>query len=128
MSVGSHQRFKAKSPCPVCGGHNNLPQHQGQRCHGFRSADGRYAHCAREEYANGLILNESSNTFAHLLDGPCQCGRTHGDYITANSNGFQYHAQPSCTSESRFCELHGRGPRNLHALRKWQYCSKSGVI
>ena len=77
MSVGSHQRFKAKSPCPVCGGHNNLPQHQGQRCHGFRSADGRYAHCAREEYANGLILNESSNTFAHLLDGPCQCGRTH---------------------------------------------------
>ena len=77
MSVDPGQRFKASNPCPVCGGHLGLPQHEGRRCWGFTSENGRFAHCTRNEYAGGLPLTESSDSFAHLLDGPCQCGRTH---------------------------------------------------
>ena len=73
---GPLRRFKGGSPCPICGGHDGRPRGKGERCHGFLSADGRYAHCSREERAGGLRLDEAL-TYSHLLGGPCRCGETH---------------------------------------------------
>ena len=72
------QRFKLDRPCPVCGGHESLPQGEGRRCYGFISDDGLYAHCTREGYAGHLDRNGNSNTYAHRVDGSCQCGEVHG--------------------------------------------------
>jgi hypothetical protein len=57
--------------CGVCGGHADLPRHQGVRCFGF--TDGAWCHCSRAEYAGRLRLNTASGTFAHRLAG---CGKT----------------------------------------------------
>ena len=73
----SEQRFTRRNPCPVCDGYPELPQHRGTRCWGFLSSDGEWAHCTREEYADGLDFNDLSNTYAHRLDGDCACGVTH---------------------------------------------------
>jgi hypothetical protein len=58
--------------CGVCGGHVDLPRHQGVRCYGFDAGD--WCHCSRAEYAGRLRLNTASGTFAHRLEGPCPCG------------------------------------------------------
>lgn len=78
-AVPSSHRFRPATPCPVCRGHALLERGRGERCHGFRSSDGRFAHCSREEYAGDLPLENESRTFAHRLDGPCACSQTHGD-------------------------------------------------
>ena len=74
--VGADQRYTRNSPCPVCGGHRDLPRGQGVRCYGFTSGDG-YAHCTREEYA-GQLPQEDAGTYPHRLTGSCRCGGTHG--------------------------------------------------
>ena len=76
--MDSKQRFKLDRPCPVCGGHESLPQGEGRRCYGFISDDGLYAHCTREEYAGYIDRNGNSNTYAHRVEGSCQCGEVHG--------------------------------------------------
>jgi len=75
--VRREQRFTAERPCPVCGGHDQLPRGQGQRCYGYRSLDGRFAFCTREEFAGPLSLNGGSNAFRHVLGEPCPCGAWH---------------------------------------------------
>jgi hypothetical protein len=75
--VRREQRFTAASPCPVCGGHDQLPRGQGQRCYGYRSLDGRFAFCTREELAGSLSLNGGSDAFRHVLKVPCRCGTRH---------------------------------------------------
>jgi hypothetical protein len=75
--VAAAQRFTAHHPCPVCGGYDGLPRGEGVRCAGFRSEDGRWAHCTREEHAGGLRQHVASLTYAHRLDIPCRCGRAH---------------------------------------------------
>lgn len=77
MTVTSRQRFSKAHPCPICAGYEGQRRGTGHRCHGFLSADGGFAHCTREEFAGGLKLNPTSRTFAHRLDGPCECGQTH---------------------------------------------------
>jgi hypothetical protein len=77
MSVGTMQRFKKDRRCPICGGCDGDQRGKGKRCHGFLSADGAYAHCAREEHAGGLSI-EKGDTYAHRLAGACRCGTTHG--------------------------------------------------
>jgi hypothetical protein len=77
MAVASTQRFTPAHTCPICGGHERLPRGHGRRCHGFRSSDGAWAHCSREEYANGLPYESCSDTYAHRLDGDCRCGVRH---------------------------------------------------
>ena len=72
------QRFRRDHPCPVCGGHEGVPQGEGRRCYGFISVDGLCAHCTREEYAGNLEQNGNSNTYAHYLNGNCACGEVHG--------------------------------------------------
>lgn len=71
--------FTSNNACPVCSGHRTLRRGQGVRCFGFLSDNGRYAHCTREEHANGLPFESESQTFAHFLEGECRCGRVHGN-------------------------------------------------
>jgi hypothetical protein len=78
-AVERRQRFSRSQPCPVCAGYDNGARRgQGERCFGFLSDDGKYAHCTRPEDAGGLPLSEASQTYAHYLAGTCRCGKTHG--------------------------------------------------
>lgn len=78
VSVAAPQRFTKKNPCPICGGGDNLPRGAGQRCSGFLSDDGTYAHCTREEQAGQLEPTSAEPpTFPHRLEGECRCGTTH---------------------------------------------------
>ncbi len=70
-------RHSRHDPCRVCRGHPDLPRGHGERDFGFRSDDGRFEHCTREEYAGSLELHAPSGSYAHRLDGPCTCGVEH---------------------------------------------------
>jgi hypothetical protein len=96
-TVAAAQRFTAAHPCPICGGHNQTPPGQGRRCYGFVSHDGRYAHCTREEYA-GRLTFDAAGTYAHVLDGACRCGTTHGT-PPYRQNG---HAVSRCIRTTRY--------------------------
>jgi putative DNA primase/helicase len=79
MTITREQRWTKDNPCPICGGHDGLPRGQQRRCAGFLSADGKWAHCTREEFAGNLKpTNATPPTWAHLLTSECGCGRTHG--------------------------------------------------
>lgn len=75
--MNPQQRFSKARPCPICGGFEQRPRGVGERCYGFFSADGRFAHCTREESAGALKRNPACKTFAHRLGGPCGCGQMH---------------------------------------------------
>ena len=77
MMVDSKQRFTRRSPCPVCGSHSAAPKSTGERCWGFLSDDGNFAHCTRGDIAGNLPLNERSQTYPHRLNGSCPCGQVH---------------------------------------------------
>ena len=77
MSIAAEHRFSPSRPCPVCGGHDRLPRANSERCYGFLSEDGLWAHCTRQEYAGGLEQNPVSGTYAHKLFGDCRCGVGH---------------------------------------------------
>ncbi len=77
MPVHTDQRFTARRPCPICGGHNLSPRGKGVRCYGFRSTDGKTAHCTKAEKAGDLTFNASSRTYPHRLVGSCRCGVRH---------------------------------------------------
>lgn len=77
--VRPDQRFTPDNPCPVCGGHDRAPRGQGERCFGFFSENGDWAHCTREEFAGDLLPNAGSGAYAHKLAGACNCGVSH-DY------------------------------------------------
>ncbi len=91
MSVNSVQRFTAGRPCPVCGGYEGAERGNGSRCYGFFSDDGRYAHCARDEYAGDIERIESSNTYTHYLGGRCKCGETHDTVKLVSSEATNGH-------------------------------------
>jgi 5S rRNA maturation endonuclease (ribonuclease M5) len=80
-AVSTDRRFRnAASPCPVCGGWDSMPRGQGKRCSGFRSDDGEWIHCSREEHAGSLTL-DGAGTYAHRAKGSCKCGTEHApDY------------------------------------------------
>ena len=86
MSIAPERRFSPTRPCPVCGGHDRMPHGNGERCYGFLSEDGLWAHCTREELARGLEQNAESGTYAHKLMGDCRCGVRH-DPGPADANG-----------------------------------------
>ena len=77
MTVQTPERFTRRQTCPVCGGYENAPRGQGVRCFGFLSDGGQYAHCTREEFANGLPVHPVSSTYAHRLIGDCNCSVSH---------------------------------------------------
>jgi hypothetical protein len=76
--VDRSQRFTRGRPCPICGGWDGQPRGKGERCYGFLSIDGDWAHCSREERAGRIPISEKSDTYAHWLSGPCSCGVLHG--------------------------------------------------
>ena len=75
--ITSEHRFSGSRPCPVCRGHSGLPSGRGERCYGFISEEGEWAHCTREEHAGSLEPNPNSATYAHKLTGDCRCGERH---------------------------------------------------
>jgi nucleoside-triphosphatase THEP1 len=71
--------FTRHFPCPICGGHRDLPAHHEVRCFGAMSTDERYAHCTRPEHAGRIgEVNRGTQGYPHRLDGPCPCGSEHG--------------------------------------------------
>ncbi|HUT62166.1 MAG TPA: AAA family ATPase [Phycisphaerae bacterium] len=72
------KRFKKASPCPICGGYDEAARGKGERCWGFLSEDGEYAHCTREDVAGEAPFNQESQTYSHRLEGDCACGKQHG--------------------------------------------------
>jgi putative DNA primase/helicase len=78
MSIAPERRFSSSRPCPICGGHPNLRRGNSERCYGFLSEDGQWAHRTREEYAGGLEYNSNSGTYPHKMTADCRCGVQHG--------------------------------------------------
>ena len=106
--MDSAQGFKRNHPCPICGGHPDLPQHEGRRCYGYLSDYGLYAHCTREEHAGRLGRNGNSDTFAHYLMGDCRCGVTHGERAPARPHAH-------CTREEHVGRLGRNGNSDTFA-------------
>jgi hypothetical protein len=75
MAVKREQRHTRANPCHVCGGFDQAPRGQEQRCHGFEVNE--WIHCSREEYSQGCTFHESSSTFSHRAQGQCKCGTSH---------------------------------------------------
>jgi len=83
--VRPEQRFVRGRPCPVCGGCDDDTRGDGRRCFGFRSTDGGFAHCTREDRAGHLRRN-GDTTYAHKLRGGCLCGHWHDDPTVTRLN------------------------------------------
>lgn len=106
MTVTSGQRFARATPCPICGGFDAARRGQGQRCFGFLSSDGGYAHCTREERAGGLDREADAATYAHRLAGTCRCGIEHRQ--TGAATGFT--------------------PRRSRIVTIYDYCDEAGEL
>ena len=52
--VPTLRRFRGDHHCPICGGAEDGRRGRGDRCFGFLSGDGAYAHCTRDECAGGI--------------------------------------------------------------------------
>ncbi len=76
MTTTTPQRHTAEHPCPVCGGHEDLPRGHDQRCFGFDGFDG-WVHCTREEHAGNARFHPRSQTWSHRSSGKCPCGVEH---------------------------------------------------
>ena len=76
--VPTLRRFRGDYHCPICGGADDDRRGRGDRCFGFLSGDGAFAHCTRDECAGGIPLTPTSLTYPHRLKGPCRCGKEHG--------------------------------------------------
>ena len=80
-AVSTSDRYKKAHPCPICGGSEDWPKHHLRRCTGFRSKDGEWARCSRDEYRGDAPIDDkcSPPVYVHKLRGPCKCGETHGE-------------------------------------------------
>jgi len=83
MSVQRSQRFTRDTPCPVCRGYEQAGRGQGKRCHGFRSEDGNFAYCTREEWS-GAALRYDENAGAWVHDLRRAPATERGGYATRN--------------------------------------------
>jgi putative DNA primase/helicase len=88
-TAGKAQRFTRARPCPICKGADDSRRGEGERCFGFLSTDGKWAHCTREEHAGQAKYHPNSSTWSHRLNGKCLCGTEHGP------------AEPSTTPKTR---------------------------
>ena len=76
-AVKPEQRFTHGRSCPICGGDEDSRRGQGERCFGFRSDDGEWAHCTRPEHAGLATVHAFTQAYAHRLKGKCPCGTEH---------------------------------------------------
>lgn len=85
VTAAGVQRFRRASPCPICGGGDDMPRGKQQRCSGFLSSDGRFAYCTREEHAGQAKLEDTDPpSYRHILEGECRCGATHSPARNGN--------------------------------------------
>jgi putative DNA primase/helicase len=75
--VNPEQRFTHGRTCPICHGSDDERRGTGERCYGFLSTDGEWAHCTRPEYAGLSPLHAFTNAYPHRLKGKCPCGTEH---------------------------------------------------
>lgn len=124
-AVRRGQRFTEERPCPICKGWDRIPRGKGLRCSGYLGADGKYAHCSREEMAgNGLEL-ENGGTYAHRLEGPCRCGATHGDAPIPDPPRHPVNGTP--VPANGHSNGIGNGQSNaFRAVAQWEY--EGGLI
>jgi 5S rRNA maturation endonuclease (ribonuclease M5)/biotin operon repressor len=94
------KRFIKSRPCPICRGYETKQRGKGIRCYGFLSDDGNWAHCTREEFSGGMKQFPKSETYAHLLYGPCNCGTEHNPKQTHSGTGSK--SKPSTLTADGF--------------------------
>lgn len=75
--VSRDRRYSRDNLCPICGGWDGITRGTGHRCHGFRSADGTFARCSRDEHAGALPIEAKTACYVHKLAGDCACGIRH---------------------------------------------------
>jgi hypothetical protein len=85
-TISRDQRFRKEQPCPICQGYDDAPRGSDQRCYGFRSAKGTYAHCTIDRHAGRLNKNPDNNTYPHKLYGDCPCGTRHDPSVPPSSS------------------------------------------
>lgn len=76
--VNSSQRTSKTRRCVICGGAASDVRGKNRRCYGYVSSDRKFAHCTREEHAGLMQPYGDGKTYAHRLNGKCDCGTTHG--------------------------------------------------
>jgi hypothetical protein len=104
--VARQQRFRKGFPCPICGGYEEGKRGTPERCWGYISDDGRYAHCVNDAHAGSLEKDSASETYAHRLEGECRCGDRHGvhDEDRSSRNG---HERRRIETRYRYVDEHG---------------------
>lgn len=116
--------WTAEDPCPICGGHERRPRGRGERCYGFRSSDGGYAHCSREEHGGALQPHRGGSTFAHRLEGDCRCGLRHGQASGADPIRTQRKREPDAPKPwsipPEHVQTHHR--YDLGGVLEWELC------
>jgi AAA domain-containing protein len=121
--IAPAQRFSRDNPCPICAGHPGRPRGKGERCHGFLSSNGRFAHCTREDRAGGLPM-DGAGTFPHLLEGLCRCGETHGSESLSPkrvaSRSIAPPRTPRILSDGHFKDCEAGSP--------WDYVDATGTV
>lgn len=101
MSVQRSQRFTRENPCPVCRGYEQAGRGQGKRCHGFRSDDGNFAYCTREEWSgDALRHDEHAGAWVHDLRRAPATER--GGYSTRNGEHLRV-LPPAPPREKTMC-------------------------
>lgn len=124
-AIGSSQRFTAHHPCPICGGHGRLQRGHAERCFGFLSDDGKWAHCTREEKAGNLPLHEGSGAYVHRLGGDCKCGTCHSGSTVAASNRPHETVYFICDEHGKPVAQHKRIDR-ANGEKTFVWCSPDG--
>ena len=85
--VTPRPRYTRDHPCPICGGWEGAPRGTGTRCYGFRSGNGGYGRCTRDEHAGNLPMDQTTEAYVHRLIGDCNCGTRHDPTLPMQANG-----------------------------------------
>jgi len=110
-------RYTRRNPCPICGGHRDLPQHRGIRCYGYADDTGDYARCTRDELG-GEIKQNDDGTYSHLLRGACRCGQQHGA-AASKAAGSAVRDNAELVGTSSWRAYRPDGSFAIH--RRWDY-------
>lgn len=133
-TVTRSQRFTHEHPCPICGGYESMGHGNPDRCWGFLSEDGLWAHCTHADNAGYLSMNAKSETYAHRLYGRCGCGDEHNPAHELSQSVFQ----PSASSKPiriwpsipQTWKVKGREGRDvtLGHTADYLYCDADGTL
>lgn len=119
MTSSMGRRFTRRYPCPICTGYDDRRLGD-ERCWGYLSSDGRYARCTRPKFAGDTITQGRDGAYPHLLDGPCKCGRLHGDAGAFRGSTIHYAAQ-SRESQRVYTALPKTLPGGFRLTNSYRY-------